>query len=123
MASWYCICTRRYKEHWVAHQLMLSCEEVYLPLSRQWRKVRRQFKWVIDPLFPCYLFSRFAEDKFHTVCHLRGVASLLSTCEGEPIEVDEQIIVTLRKRSASGYVIVNSLWPQGRVPQHFFSLT
>lgn len=110
MRKWYCIRTQRYKEDWVAHQLREKelCEEVYLPLLRQWRKVRRQFKWTIEPLFPCYLFSRLAEYQFQTVRGTPGVTRLLSTYEDKPLEVDEHIISTLRKRSVDGCIAVKS---------------
>jgi hypothetical protein len=57
---WCCVVTKRYKEQWVAQQLAACCDEVYLPLLRQKRKIRRQLKWTIEPLFPGYLFARFA---------------------------------------------------------------
>lgn len=103
--SWYCIHTKRYKEKWVAHQLMNGCEEVYAPLLRERRRVRRQLKWVIEPLFPGYLFARFAvEKRFRAVRYTPGVVGVLSTREGGPIEVDEAIVTAIRKRSLNGYV-------------------
>jgi transcriptional antiterminator RfaH len=105
--AWYCICTKRYKEHWVARQLRESGNEVevYLPLLRQRRTIRRQLKWVIEPLFPGYLFARFStENRFRAVRYTPGVAGLVSTCGGWPLEVDEAIIATLQQRAVNGYV-------------------
>jgi transcriptional antiterminator RfaH len=103
--SWYCIRTRRYKESWVAHQLEELGNEPYLPLLRQQRRIRRQLKWVIEPLFTCYLFARFiANEDFHTVRHMPGVAGVVSTAEDGPLPVDERIITILRERSLNGYV-------------------
>ncbi len=105
---WFCIHTKRYKESWVARQLMESCDEIYLPLLRQQRTVRRRRKWVIEPLFPGYLFARFVvEERFRAVRYTSGVVSVVSTTNGGPIEVDEAIILTLRQRSANGYVEVS----------------
>jgi len=105
--NWYCIRTNRYKEGWVAHQLMASGNEVYLPLLREWCKVRRQFKWVIEPLFPCYLFAPFiGNEGWHAVRYTPGVVSVVSTAEDGPIPVDERIITMLRERSLNGYVEV-----------------
>jgi len=107
MNHWVCVKTNRYKEKWVTQQLSDSCDEVYLPLLRQYKKVRRQFKWVIEPLFPCYLFARF--DREQAVARVRstlGVATLLSTSEDGPVVVDEAIINALRERSVNGYIEV-----------------
>ncbi len=104
-ATWYCIRTKRYKESWVARQLMESCAEIYLPLLRHLRTVRRQRKWVIEALFPGYLFARFVvEERFRAVRYTSGVVSVVSTTNGGPLEVDEVIISTLRQRSTVGYV-------------------
>ncbi|MBI3800859.1 MAG: hypothetical protein HY268_28270 [Deltaproteobacteria bacterium] len=106
-ARWYCIHTKRYKETWVARQLMEPCDEIYLPLLREHRTIRRQRKWVIEPLFPGYLFVRFVvEERFRAVRYTSGVVRVVSTIQGEPIEVDEVIISALRQRSTDGYVEV-----------------
>jgi len=105
MMNWYCIQTKRYKESWVARQLMESCAEIYLPLLREQRVIRRQRKWVIEALFPGYLFARFVmEEHFRAVRYTPGVVHVLSSLQGEPIEVDEAIISALRQRSANGYI-------------------
>jgi len=105
MHPWYCIHTKRYKEKWTARQLMGLCDEVYLPLLRQRRVVRRQLTWVIEPLFPGYVFARFGvEEHFRAVRYTAGVLKVLSTTYAGPIEVDEGIIATLRRHSTDGYV-------------------
>ncbi len=105
--TWYCVHSKRYKENWVARQLVESCDEVYLPLLRQQRRVRRQLKWVIEPLFPGYLFPLFnVEERFRAIRYALGVTSVLSVPEGGPIEVNKAIITTLRERSLNGYVEV-----------------
>ena len=107
MNHWFCVKTNRYKEQWVTQQLSGSCDEVYLPLLRQYRKVRRQFKWVIEPLFPGYLFARLEVERvLHRVLSAPGVAKVLSAPEDGPIEVDEAIINALRERSVNGYIEV-----------------
>src|SRR3990172_4205624 len=96
MNHWVCVKTNRYKEKWVTQQLSDSCDEVFLPLPPQKKKAPRQFKWVIEPLFPCYLFARF--DREQAVARVRstlGVATLLSTSEDGPVVVDEAIINAL----------------------------
>jgi transcriptional antiterminator RfaH len=104
---WYCIRTKRYKENWVAQQLLELSQEAYLPLLREQRHVRRKLKWVVEPLFPCYLFARFFIDKnFGAVSRIAGVVSVVGTPEDGPLVVDEQIINSLRERSSSGYIEV-----------------
>ena len=102
---WYCIHTKRSKEKWVARQLAEVCDELYLPLLRQWRRVRRQFAWRVESLFPGYMFARFpVEERFRAVRYTPGVISVLSTAVGEPIEVNDVIISALRQRSVDGYI-------------------
>lgn len=105
MTPWFCIRTNRYKEKWVSQQLTEWCDEVYLPLLRQYKKVRRQLKWVIDPLFPGYLFARFdREQALGKVRSTAGVGTVLSTSEEGPIVVGDAIINVLRERSSNGYI-------------------
>jgi len=107
MNYWFCVKTNRYKEQWVTQQLSEWCDEVYLPLLRQYKKVRRQFKWTIEPLFPCYLFARFdREPALGKVRSTFGVATVLSTSEDGPLVVDEAIISALRERSVNGVIEV-----------------
>ncbi|MGH7960235.1 MAG: transcription termination/antitermination NusG family protein, partial [Candidatus Binatia bacterium] len=73
-SNWYCLRTKRYKENWVAHQLMGLCDEIYLPLLREQRRIRRQYTWKIEPLFPGYLFARFIiRERFRAVRYTPGV--------------------------------------------------
>ena len=107
MNHWFCVKTNRYKEKWVTQQLSEWCDEVYLPLLHQYKKVRRQFKWVIEPLFPGYLFARFdREPALGKVRSTLGVATILSTSEDGPVVVDEAIINALRERSVNGVIEV-----------------
>jgi len=84
---------------------MESCDEVCFPLLRQQRTVRRQLKWVIEPLFPMYLFARFSmTEQLQKVRYTSGVIGVVGTSNGGPIVVDESIIVLLREREVDGYV-------------------
>jgi len=95
----------------VAQQLMELGVEVYLPVLRERRNVRRQLRWVVEPLFPCYLFVCFLLDEgFHVVRHTPGVTSVVSTITDGPTMVDEQIISLLRNRSQDGYIEISPSW-------------
>ncbi|MGE0821925.1 MAG: transcription termination/antitermination protein NusG [Candidatus Binatia bacterium] len=108
MSHWYCIRTQRYKEQWVSRQLLDLGKEYYLPLLRERRIVRRQWKDVIEPLFPCYLFVHCQEGRdFAVVRTLFGVQAVVSSVEHGPIPVDEGIIRTLHDRTVDGYIAVS----------------
>ena len=105
MNPWFCIKTNRYKERWVTQQLAGWCDEVYLPLLREFKKVRRQFIWAVEPLFPGYLFARFELDRdLAKVRSTPGLGKVLSASEEGPIVVDEKIVKVLRERSKNGYI-------------------
>lgn len=106
-SNWYCLRTKRYKESWVVHQLMESCEEVYLPLLREQRRIRRQYTWKIEPLFPGYLFARFViRERFRAVRYTPGVIGVVSSLDNGLITVDQAIIAALRERSHNGCIEV-----------------
>ena len=106
-SSWYCIHTKRYKEQWVAQQLGTVCDEVYLPLLRQQRIIRRQLKHVIEPLFPNYLFACFpADGKYRAVRYTSGVIKVVNTQEGGPVQVDISLIGALRSAAVDGCIEV-----------------
>jgi transcriptional antiterminator RfaH len=105
MSNWYCVRTNRFKESWVTQQLTEIGLQAYLPLLREQRKVRRQLKWVVEPLFPSYLFAYFAlAEAFYVVRHMPGVAGVVGTLKDGPVAVDEQIISILHDRSQGGYI-------------------
>ena len=105
--AWYCIRTKRYKENWVIQQLAASCNEVYLPLLRQRRVVKRRPRWMTEPLFPGYVFACFSVyDKYRTVRYTSGVLDVISTAKEGPTEVDETLIVAIRAASVEGCVEV-----------------
>ncbi len=47
---------------------------------REWRKVRRQLTWRIEPLFPGYFFARFMiEERFWAVRYTPGVILIVTS--------------------------------------------
>src|SRR4249920_2027678 len=106
-SDWYCIRTQRYKENWVSRQLLDMGKECYLPLLRERRIVRRQWKEVTEPLFPCYLFVRCVDrSDFRVVSTLSGAVNIISSVEHGPISIDERVITALRNRSLHGCITV-----------------
>lgn len=58
MSHGYCVHTNRYKKSWMIQQLMEIGQQAYLPLLCEQRKVRRQLKWVVEPLFHSNSYDR-----------------------------------------------------------------
>lgn len=111
--NWYCVYTQRGKELWVARQFEKVCEEVYLPLLRQQRIIRRKLQGGSAPLFPRYLFARFCvRRQLWLVRHTPGVMNVVSRLDGQPLEVDARIITFLRQlRSEPGKEVRRSIGP------------
>ena len=115
MSNWYYIRTKWHKERWLPQQLVEIGSEACLPLLRERRKVCRQLKWVVEPLFPSYLFSCFPIDEaFHVVHHTPGLESTVGTPEDVLLTVDEQIIFILHERSQDGCYIEINFFPFSR---------
>ena len=107
MLHWYCIRTRRYKERWVAQQIEQRRIDVYLPLLRRRQTVRRKRHWVVEPLFPNYLFARYSlDEQYHAVRFTPGVIDVLRSADDGPHQVDDSLIELLRTRSANGFIQV-----------------
>jgi transcriptional antiterminator RfaH len=106
-SCWYCIHTQRYKERWVAGQLAELCSEVYVPLLRQRKIIRRKIKLVIEPLFPMYIFANLpSRSQLEKVRYTPGVIKIVGTSDEGPVVVDDSIIEVLRKRTVDGYIQV-----------------
>lgn len=97
MDSWYCIHTKPQKESFassmVSERLGL---EIYLPLLRQQKTIRRVRRVVTAPLFPRYFFARF-----DLATHLRAVRyspDVLTVVNfgGAPAQVGFDLIEELR---------------------------
>ena len=104
--DWYLIRTKPHKERWVRDQLGSSLSEVFLPLlktrTHQWGKMAP----AIVPLFPCYLFARFAlRASYFDVKYTPGVQGFV--CAGrEPLAVPASIIDEIKRRGVDGIVEV-----------------
>ena len=111
MSHGYCVHTNRYKKSWVIQQLTEIGLQDYLPLLCEQRIVRRQLKWVVEPLFHSYLFAYFFLDEaFYVVRHMPGVACVVGSLKDRPHAVDKLIISNPFDRSQGGYIEINSLF-------------
>jgi transcriptional antiterminator RfaH len=95
IARWYLVKTKPRNENRVYTRLDEAGFESLYP--RIWKKSRKRDHPDIRPLFPTYLFVRFAIEQLHTIRYTRGVAKVVSFGE-EPQEVGEDIITAVRER-------------------------
>ena len=102
---WYVIRTKPDQERQAEFHLRQLSVETFLPLLRQNKRIRRQEKTVIKPLFPRYLFARFdIDEQYRAVNYARGVLMIVKFGL-RPAEVSESLIQDIRERLEDGYVI------------------
>ena len=101
---WYVIRTKPHQERQAEFHLSQLSVETFLPLLRQNKRIRRQEKTVVKPLFPRYLFARFdINDRYRAVNYARGVLKIVEFGL-RPAEVSESVIEAIRERLEDGYV-------------------
>ena len=101
---WYVIRTKPHQERQAEFHLKHLSVETFLPLLRQNKRVRRQEKTVVEPLFPRYLFARFdINDRYRAVNFARGVLNIVEFGL-KPAEVSESLIEAIRERLEDGYI-------------------
>ena len=102
---WYVIRTKPHQERQAEFHLRQLSVETFLPLLRHNKRIRRQEKTVVEPLFPCYLFARFdINDRYRAINYARGVLKIVEFGL-RPAEVSESVIEAIRERLEDGYVI------------------
>ena len=95
--AWYCIRTKLRHETIAAANLRRQLGlEVFNPQLRCQRKTIRGIVRVIEPLFPCYLFSRCSlGESFAKIRYVNGISSFLHFGDRIP-EVSQTVIDELR---------------------------
>src|SRR5215467_10404701 len=98
---WYAVYTRSRHEKCVAEQCRQRGIASFLPLYQVQRRWKGRRAEVLLPLFPSYIFVRFAlADRFH-ILGLPGIVSLVSF-NNAPAEVPEPQIETLKQAVSLG---------------------
>jgi len=99
-SPWYVVRVKANAERKVAQSLTNRGLEVFLPLQK--RQSKRKRVGTIDiPLFPGYVFSRFAWNSSQIVLTCEGVVHIL--CRGavpEPVDADEMRSLLVLSRTA-----------------------
>ncbi len=93
--KWYLVKTKPLNENKVFARLSEAGFDSIFPRIR--KKTRRKVHPEVRPLFPTYLFVRFAIEQLQTIRYTRGVARIVSFGP-EPQEVGEDIISAVRQR-------------------------
>lgn len=93
--KWYLVKTKPRNENKVFTRLDEAGFDSIFPRIR--KKSRKKEHPDIRPLFPTYLFVRFALEQLRTIRYTRGVAKVISF-GAEPQEVGEDIIAAVRER-------------------------
>ena len=102
---WFVIRTKPHQERLAEFHLRQLSVETFLPLLKLQKKVRRQDKTVVEPLFPRYLFARFDVNvRYRAVNFSRGVLNIVEFGL-KPAEVSGALIDGIKLRMNDGYVI------------------
>src|SRR5262245_42907209 len=117
--SWYAIHTHPKQENRDERNLKALGVETYFPSMRDCRfnELTSEPSYFIKPLFPGYLFARFAPNSLlHKVRFTRGVHSVVCIVS-DPAPVDDRVIEIIAAQiDATGYVkIGDDLDVGGRV--------
>jgi transcriptional antiterminator RfaH len=97
---WYCVHTAPARENMVAEYLQSKNLEVYNPLLAP-RSARAERKRP-EPLFPRYIFARFALNRYEVVRYGHGVVNLVSDVQG-PLPVLDEVIEEIQSRLEHGF--------------------
>jgi len=102
--NWYAIYTKPKREDMVAGSLRQAGIEVYNPQLKVRKYMRGQYRAVIEPLFPCYIFARFnPEASLWMIRYTRGVKKVVSSTD-TPWPVDGDMINLIRSREDNGII-------------------
>jgi len=94
--DWFVVMTKPGKQEDVAIRLKEASFNIFNPKLNQYSKKRS--KYLIQPLFPMYLFVRLNIEKdFKMIKYTRGILRILGI-GGTPYPIDENIISALMNR-------------------------
>ena len=97
---WFAVWTRSRHEQVVRTQLDEKHVVSFLPTLTKWSRWRDRRKQIEVPLFPGYVFARFAPQERLSVLKCSGVVSLVSV-NGSPVPIPDHEIEGIRQLVAS----------------------
>lgn len=110
--TWYVVHTQPSKELLAKQNLESQGYAAYLPRFQKISRHARQFKQVLAPLFPRYLFVGFDADStsWRSITGTRGVSYLLMSQDTKPAQVPSHVIEHLKSQEIKeGIVPIQSL--------------
>jgi len=107
--QWFACYTRSRHEKRVAARLDERGIEHYLPLLRRKRQWKDRQRIVTIPLFPSYVFGRFALTQLHAVLRVPGLSTVVRS-NGVPVPIKPADLENVRR-------FVAALNPEDPVPQ------
>jgi transcriptional antiterminator RfaH len=118
MQHWYALHTKPRQEQRALEHLQRQGYEAYCPLIRERRGQRGEYRWLIAPMFPRYLFLhlRLGRDNIASLRSTRGVCGLVQF-GGHIPPVPEEFIIGLQRHDANGTDVVQTLqsaWQPGQ---------
>jgi transcriptional antiterminator RfaH len=103
--NWYAIYTKTKREDMVTRSLHQAGIEVYNPKLKARKYLRRQYRNVIEPLFPSYIFARFdPASSLWMIRYTRGVKKVVSS-NNTPWPVTREMIDLIRSREDENGII------------------
>lgn len=98
--DWYVVRTHPKQETRAESNLRAWGVETFCPIIKERRvnSITGATNFIARPLFPGYIFARFAVGKlFHKVCFTRGIHSVVGFGDG-PVTVSEEVIALIKER-------------------------
>lgn len=97
--TWFVVVSKPRAEEQAAQQLRQQGYTVYLPQLHQRKRRKNRWQWVVEPLFPRYLFVDviLGEQPLHPIRSTIGAVDLVRS-GAEPIPVPDHVIEYLRSR-------------------------
>lgn len=105
---WFALTVKPQHERAVAEQLAAKSLEAYVPIYRSRRWWSDRVKIMELPLFPRYIFCRFALEERVKVLSTPGVISIVSF-DGNPYPLDDKEVDAIRRIAESNLVFTP--WP------------
>jgi transcription elongation factor/antiterminator RfaH len=102
MKRWYTLNTKPKNEERATHNLLSGGLEVLAPKLRIKKYKEGMFIYVIEPMFPNYIFARFHPvDDFRLVKYTRGIKTIVNF-GGKIVPLHDEIIDFIKSRLDNG---------------------
>jgi transcriptional antiterminator RfaH len=106
MKSWYVVATKPRNEDRAANNLAQGGIEVLAPRLRLRKFKEGQFVYVVEPMFPGYIFVKFHPvDEFRLVKYTRGIKTIVNF-GGHIVPIRDELIEFIRTRLEEGVATI-----------------